>query len=399
MPSHILTEAPDFALLSAASAGAEIDNAGLMDVGGEPFIFHQINALRNFGIKNFLVEVDAIPGALLSLADACSKDGCTLEFVRSAQEIVQKMQPGGRLIVTGEGVFASSVVLDQVVSASAPTLFTLDGRDENAAFERIDLNTRWTGLAVVDLATIQGLETLPEGWSIASSILRHMLQLGNARQISLKQKAVQEGDIILVNSQAGIDSVTNRMLQHRIARLRGVIEKYVFAPLSVRIATRLWRVDAPPAALLWSTLGLCGAMVLFAALNWPISAAVIAFCALFFNVLRETEKGPTRLRFGAVGTDELLSASGISAMLVLMWSANHSLIEILLPVTAISSAMLVASRLKMSGILGAFLQSKAAVALGLIALVPFAGTVSAMKVLSLAYLLVLSTAIWREKKN
>lgn len=397
MPSNLLPEMSDYALLSTASAAGETDNPGLLDVGGKPFIFQQINALREFGIKNFLVEVDAIPSALLSLADTCGKDGCAVEFVRTAHEVLQKMQPGGRLIVMGEGVFASPVILAQIFDAPPPALLTLDGRDENVAFERIDLNTRWAGLAVVDLATIHGLATLPEGWSLASSILRQTLQVGTVQQIPLKQKSVQDGDLILANSQAGIELVTNRLLQHRMGEHRGIIEKYVFAPVSARLASWLWRVDEAPSLLFWSIIGLSLATVILAVLNLAVAAAASAFLALFLNIMRKTESGTSRFSLGRLGTDELLTATGIVAMVMLSWLAEHALIEALLPVTAISCAMLVATRSGKPGILGAILHSKAAVALGLLALVPFAGILTALKILALGYLLVLGTITWREK--
>jgi NDP-sugar pyrophosphorylase family protein len=86
------------ALLSAANATDDLSVGFAMTLaGGEPLLAHQISALRNHGITRFLIEVDSVSGALLTLADKFKNSGCSIDFVRSASDL----QPFLRLNAIG----------------------------------------------------------------------------------------------------------------------------------------------------------------------------------------------------------------------------------------------------------------------------------------------------------
>ncbi|MGB5076085.1 MAG: hypothetical protein WBO17_01230, partial [Sphingorhabdus sp.] len=87
--THIQTHI--VALLSAANVANNDKNCvgglALSLPGGDPLLAHQIAALRLLGIERFVIEVDTVSGALLSLADSLKRAGCSVDFVRSAADL------------------------------------------------------------------------------------------------------------------------------------------------------------------------------------------------------------------------------------------------------------------------------------------------------------------------
>jgi hypothetical protein len=68
--------------------------------------------------------------------------------------------------------------MKQIVAQEGKLLLTLPEDPRFASFERIDLNRRWTGIAVLDGSLAAQSVTIAEGWSIDSCLLRAALQAG-----------------------------------------------------------------------------------------------------------------------------------------------------------------------------------------------------------------------------
>ena len=162
MPSNVSPQPELVALLSAAGVADGVDMGALLGVAGASLIAWQISSLQKCGIETFLIEVDSIPGELLNLADNVRGRGARVEFVRSAKDLQNFLKPTAKLIVLAEAHYFSAPLLAELTQNASPFIATIDGRDENVAFERIDLNTRWAGFALLDAATAGSLMELPE---------------------------------------------------------------------------------------------------------------------------------------------------------------------------------------------------------------------------------------------
>jgi hypothetical protein len=166
----------------------------------------------------------------------------------------------------------------------APFIATVDGRDENGTFERIDLNTRWAGFALLSTQTAQAMNALPDGWSIGSSLLRHAIQ-SNTRFEPILQVRLERGDIVRVETRADADKIVSQMLKHRTERPDGFVERYIFGPIAKSIAPIIWSND-------WGIKGLDASQWVLAAgsaglamLGWNVAAALTIFLAIFSNTL------------------------------------------------------------------------------------------------------------------
>lgn len=282
---------PDVALFSAALAtgdanvaAPEITNSTL---GGQSLLEHQIGQLGRLGVSRFLVEVDHVTGALLHLADSNSKNGRSVEFVRSGSDIQRLLHPSDRMWVQSEAVYVAPDLLKQMLSHAGAFIVTLDGRDENEAFERIDLNTRWAGVALLEAQTAVSLQNLPEGWSMTSSILRQALQ-DKVVFYALNQQYIQEGKLRLVRSVQDFSTLNREILVGRIDQSDGFLETRVLAPIAARIAPSVWGISAGPALVSGASIISAASSLGLGAMGFIPAAIIAAIVAIVLNILGAT---------------------------------------------------------------------------------------------------------------
>lgn len=217
---------------SAAILGANASSGTLLE--------YQVTTLARAGVRRFLVEVENVDGVLLALADRCRERAQTMEFVRSGADLQRFVQTGDRILVQSGALYVQYALLDGLLKVPENFIATLDGRDENSAFERIDLNTRWAGISVVGPDTIAALRDLPADWSIISSLLRHAVQI-NITQKPLPQKHVNEGSLTIIRGAQDFAALNRQIMVKRISNLNGLVERRVFGPVSARLAPIIWQ--------------------------------------------------------------------------------------------------------------------------------------------------------------
>lgn len=215
---------------------------------GQIVLEEQTNNLRAIGVTRFLIEVDIVPGAILSFVDGLRKSGCAVDFVRTFADLRGKLSLKDRLLVQQEGIVASSKLLEMVADEAAAVIATVDDREENTIFERMDINTRWSGIALLDPQILAAADDVPEGWSLDSSLLRTAMQKGTTMRL-LRQGYLQQGDLRKISSQADADRYARQMLTNRVSGVDGIVESKLFAPLARMAAPAIWRAKARATAL------------------------------------------------------------------------------------------------------------------------------------------------------
>ncbi len=233
------------ALLTATAnpGGDGNEGAALLPVSGAPYIEYQINQLSRRGIKRILVEIDTIPGALLPVADRARASGIDFDFIRSPAELKGKFVDGDLLFVMSEGVFLDDRLLAEMISQPSPFLVTLDGREENSVYERIDLNSYWAGIALLGQASIEAIAALPEEWSISSSLLRRALQ-DLVLHRPLKQELVDAKQLRKLRNADDAKMLSDTLLSEKAKQVDGWIEQFAFAPIVAQVTRLIWRYSS-----------------------------------------------------------------------------------------------------------------------------------------------------------
>ncbi len=262
------------------------EGAALLPLAGMPFVEFQINQLAKHSIHHILVEIDSLPGALVAMADRVRQRGIVVDFIRSPSELRGRIEQGRLLFVLSDGVYTDEGLLSEIVGQVSPFIATLDGRDENSVFERIDLNSYWSGIAMLDAKSVEAIASLPDEWSISSSLLRRALQDSVVHR-PLKQDLIVSNQLSKVKSAADSEHLTKRILLKKSVEVDGVIEKFIFAPLAARMANSILRTSSStyPVEIV---VGLFVLASLFCAIaGFPVLAALAAIVSVFGMQLRE----------------------------------------------------------------------------------------------------------------
>jgi hypothetical protein len=394
------SQTPIIALLSAANATGDGQNAAagvaMTLAGGEPLLAHQITELRRHGIVRFLIEVDSVSGALLALADKFRNRGCSIDFVRSASDLQPFLRLNESVLVQSEALYLSSGLLEALLAETKPFIATLDGRDENASFERMDLNTRWAGLAVIGASTVSLLGALPEGWSITSSLLRQAIQ-DRVRFVPLPQQQVQTGELRLISTAADAASLSQQILIGRGRRHSGFVETNMFGPMAVRFAPYIWQSPSGSNLIDASALVFAGASLGLAAIGWNISAISTAIFTIFLNIVRTTTRDPEQNSGIARYIEPIIWLFlGIGAVVAARGDFSYSSDGTFAALIMIGLALL-AQQLSLPNWAQYILKSPALLAVTALIVTPFAGFAQAAQWIAVTQLCALILAKWAHK--
>lgn len=306
---------PTIALLCVAGddgKGQDATNGlGRPDLAGQSLIEYQISMLTRAGIQSFLIEVENIDGSLIALADRCRARKLTVDFVRSGADIMRHMNADDRIWVQSGQLYVQLGLIETLLKSSDNFIATIDGRDENRAFERIDINTRWAGVSVVGYDALAMLRDLPEDWSIISSLLRQAL-LAKVPFRPLSQQHVQNGTLTVLTGAQDFSDLNRQILRRRVASRTGYVEAKLFGPILARIVPFIWQSPKAVTATKYASAAIALIAVVLGVENLATAASVAVFLSIAANALR------LAVTDDADGSDHIQSLSIVTWVLIIL---------------------------------------------------------------------------------
>ncbi len=268
-------------VLLCISSNAETQNLLLAEkLYGKPLLFHQIRKLQTAGAERFYIVVDAVSGALIALGDELRSLGISIEFLRTPADLANKAQQTPCIMLYSADILADNALITSLATKNTNTILVVEELEGNQDFERIDLNSRWGGLALIEQRTLSAVSSMPEGWDVASTLLRQSLQ-DRATPLMVRQSDVFAGKLKHLKNVADIE----RSLSVNRGT-NGWVEGLLFKPLRT-LVTRLaweksWSRDA--FCLAFPTLALLTAIL--AGFDFPLPALIIAFLTVIASEAR-----------------------------------------------------------------------------------------------------------------
>ena len=280
---------PPAALLSVVSTAEESHFPGPVSspltIAGQSVLEWQLRALEKSGVTTCFIEVDNVSGALLKLSDAGERYGLKIHFVRTLEDLQNSADLKPRLVILAEGQYFAEDVVHRLIGAGVPCVATCEIGNESAAFERIDLTRCWAGFTLLDTEKLGSIQDIPEGWSIASTLLRFAIQIGTPFH-PLPQTIVQNAEIAKISVPADAVAIGQKKMQARVDGVKGWIERNIFGAIAERLAPVAWSHEGyakyaqlPPALALILSLPLT-------AINQPIFALLFLFLGMMFNQIQ-----------------------------------------------------------------------------------------------------------------
>jgi hypothetical protein len=316
----------DTALLTATSADGDAGrgSAALLQISGEALVAHQMKQLVKAGIQNFLIEIDVVSGAIVSIADQMKQRGVSVEFIRSPMELEGRLGSSELLFIMSDGIIADDALLTEMIANPSPYIVTLDSRKENERFERIDLNNFWGGLAMLDRRSISAIAALPEDWSISSSLLRQALQDSVVHR-PLNQSLLAGKQLRRIVNLEESNALTKELLAQRAHDADGIIEAQIFGPLAAILAPTFWNSVTARRILDGATLLTAASASGIAAAGYTFVSVCLMITAIFLikltDLLHDSQANVTGYR-RLVGMGYWLLLA--FAILVVSWFAGRT---------------------------------------------------------------------------
>ena len=283
---------------------------------GRPMIHHMIKALQRIGITQFCVGVDTVPGALLSYRDEVAKEGLELRFVREPSAMVPLLAADTRALVLRADTILDAALVDRALRHTGPLVATVEERSENQMFERIDLNSRWAGMAILDRSSLAALTQLPEGWDRASALLRQAMQ-DNVPLWPLKQSEIQDGYVRRLENSGDLASAQS-LLMAPPANGQVTLESKFFSRGLARFGPSIWSVSWGRSVAEFSFPGLSMVAAILAITGFSLGASVAAIGAvlasLIRNIVRSAEYRSARSDWVGMAGWILLTAALIAVL-------------------------------------------------------------------------------------
>jgi hypothetical protein len=165
-----------------------------------------------------------------------------------------------------DGLLADDAQVERIVDTEGSSLLTVPDLRFDDRFERIDAESRWGGLAMIDGQTLKHTAAMLQDWDLQSTLLRRAVQ-GGARQIGL---AGDPAKARLIVAERGTDlaELESSILEGASAYQSDWVSRYLLAPLEHLATRRLMPTAVTPAQLWLAVLLLMGGSAFAFSRGW-----------------------------------------------------------------------------------------------------------------------------------
>ena len=156
--------------------------AETLPFGGLTLIEFQARLLVAAGATQLILVVARMTPELLGAISRIGRRGGSLDAVRTARDVVEKLHPLARVLVVADGLVTTGDVVAQLAAAPGDTLLVTE--DGDPRYERVGARTAWAGLAALDGQRVAEVAAMPSDYDFQSTLLRVAAQ-GGADQLPL----------------------------------------------------------------------------------------------------------------------------------------------------------------------------------------------------------------------
>lgn len=161
------------------------DDAGglraLLPLAGRTLVEYQARCAAAAGAAPIIVLVERIPPALQEAFERLRLDGLSVIAVSDGHEAASRFEAGSPILLIGDGVAAPVDVLTELAAHDEAAIATVPDDQAHEQFERVDANSRWAGIAMVDARTLGATAAMLGDWDLQSTLLRKSIQEGALR--------------------------------------------------------------------------------------------------------------------------------------------------------------------------------------------------------------------------
>lgn len=215
-----------------------------LNLAGRTLIERQALLAADAGARTILVVVERQPPELVRAIERLRAGGIDILVARNAGEAAKAVQAITRILLVADGLIADAAQVRAVADQENLALLAVPDLRFDDRFERIDAESRWGGLALIDGQTLKHTAAMLQDWDLQSTLLRRVVQSG-ARHIGISGDPADAR--LIVAERAGDLAALEGEIVDRASAFQGDwVSRYLLAPLEQVANRRLLPTAATP---------------------------------------------------------------------------------------------------------------------------------------------------------
>jgi hypothetical protein len=162
-----------------------------LPLAGRTVVERQARLAAASGADPIILLVERVPPALLAAIDRVRAEGISVAVARNAAEAAEAVDPKAQLLLIADGLVADESHIERLAAAGGAAILTLPDHGEDDRYERIDAESLWAGLALIEGRMLRDTAAMLGDWDLQSTLLRRAVQAG-ARQLAIRGEAADD---------------------------------------------------------------------------------------------------------------------------------------------------------------------------------------------------------------
>jgi hypothetical protein len=311
--------------LGALIGAYQEDDSGslraLLPLAGRTLLEYQARCAAAAAAAPIVVVVERVPQALQDAFERLRLDGIGVFPVSDVAEAVSRFEAGSLILLIGDGVAPPATLVMQVAEEAEPAVTTVPDDEEHAGFERIDAESRWAGVALVDAHLLGSTAAMLGDWDLQSTLLRRTIQEG-ARRVPVAEPG---GEPLLAESAEQLEGFQRTLLAASRARRTDWVSRYILPPVEEFATEQLMETQVRPGWLIWAALALTIAAAICFTRGWLGAGLVLLILSTPLDLLAE-RIATLRLRplsSRMLSRRALWPAAGLALLAIGWWETRH----------------------------------------------------------------------------
>jgi hypothetical protein len=293
----------------------------LLPLSGRTLLEYQVRCAAAAGAAPIVVVVERVPQALQDAFERLRLDGVGIFPVSDVSEAVSRFEAGSMILLIGDGVAPPAELVAAIASEPEVAVATVPDDEVHPMFERIDAESRWAGVALVEAQLLGSTAAILGDWDLQSTLLRRTLQEG-ARRVPVSEIG---GDPLLAETADDLRDFQRKLLVGSRGARPDWVSRFLLPPVEEFATERLMESGVRPTWLMWSAVVLTLGGALCFTRGW-LGAGLILLIAstpldLIASRLASLRLKPLPVRMWS--RLALWPAAGVALLALGWWEMRH----------------------------------------------------------------------------
>jgi len=293
----------------------------LLPLSGRTLLEYQVRCAAAAGAAPIVVVVERVPQALQDAFERLRLDGVGIFPVSDVSEAVSRFEAGSMILLIGDGVAPPAELVAAIASEPEVAVATVPDDEVHPMFERIDAESRWAGVALVEVQLLGSTAAILGDWDLQSTLLRRTLQEG-ARRVPVSEIG---GDPLLAETADDLRDFQRKLLVGSRGARPDWVSRFLLPPVEEFATERLMESGVRPTWLMWSAVVLTLGGALCFTRGW-LGAGLILLIAstpldLIASRLASLRLKPLPVRMWS--RLALWPAAGVALLALGWWEMRH----------------------------------------------------------------------------